>query len=77
MVLKNSFDKMMELLNKAYRVEHLRYGYLQKLPVSNRLVIMILYYRGYRIMKNKKFLCFKKRTYKEYLYRVIYKNVKT
>ena len=43
---------MLKLLNKAYRIEHLRGGHPPKLSVLDRLVIMLSYYRDYRTMEN-------------------------
>ena len=51
-IKKNTFDKMLKLLNEAYRIEHLRGGHPPKLSVLNRLVIMLSYYRDYRTMEN-------------------------
>ena len=50
-IKKNTFDKMLKLLNEAYRIEHLRGGHPPKLSVLDRLVIMLSYYRDYRTMK--------------------------
>ncbi|BBM37394.1 putative transposase [Leptotrichia hofstadii] len=38
-IKKNTFDKMLKLLNEAYRIEHLRGGHPPKLSVLDRLVI--------------------------------------
>ena len=51
-IKKNTFDKMLKLLNEAYRIEHLRGGHPPKLSVLDRLVIMLSYYRNYRTMEN-------------------------
>ena len=51
-IKKNTFDKMLKLLNESYRIEHLRGGHLPKLSVLDRLVIMLSYYRDYRTMEN-------------------------
>ena len=51
-IKKNTFDKMLKLLNEAYRIEHLRGGHPPKLSVLDRLVIMLSYYRDYRTMEN-------------------------
>ena len=50
-IKKNTFDKILKLLNEAYRIEHLRGGHPPKLSVLDRLVIMLSYYRDYRTMK--------------------------
>lgn len=46
---------MLELLNEAYRIEYIRGGYLPKLSILDKLVIMLSYYCNYRIMKNTTF----------------------
>ena len=51
-IKKNTFDKMLKLLNESYRIEHLRGGHPPKLSVLDRLVIMLSYYRDYRTMEN-------------------------
>ena len=51
-IKKDTFDKMLKLLNEAYRIEHLRGGHPPKLSVLDRLVIMLSYYRDYRTMEN-------------------------
>ena len=51
-IKKNTFDKMLKLLNEAYRIEHLKGGHPPKLSVLDRLVIMLSYYRDYRTMEN-------------------------
>lgn len=51
-IKKNTFDKMLKLLNESYRIEHLRGGHPPKLSVLDRLVIMLSYYREYRTMEN-------------------------
>ena len=50
-IKKDTFDKMLKLLNEAYRIEHLRGGHPPKLSVLDRLVIMLSYYRDYRAME--------------------------
>ena len=50
-IKKNTFDKMLKLLNESYRIEHLRGGHPPKLSVLDRLVIMLSYYRDYRAME--------------------------
>ena len=49
---KNTFGKMLKLLNESYRIEHSRGGHPPKLSVLDRLVIMLPYYRDYRTMEN-------------------------
>ena len=51
-IKKDTFDKMLKLLNESYRIEHLRGGHPPKLSVLDRLVIMLSYYRDYRTMEN-------------------------
>ena len=51
-IKKDTFDKMLKLLNEAYRIEHLKGGHPPKLSVLDRLVIMLSYYRDYRTMEN-------------------------
>ena len=51
-IKKDTFDKMLKLLNEAYRTEHLKGGHPPKLSVLDRLVIMLSYYREYRTMEN-------------------------
>ena len=51
-IKKNTFDKMLKLLNNSYRIEHSRGGHPPKLSVLDRLVIMLPYYRDYRSMEN-------------------------
>lgn len=46
---------MLELLNEAYRIEYIRGGYLPKLSILDKLVIMLSYYCNYRIMENTTF----------------------
>ena len=41
---------MLELLNEAYRIEYIRGGYLPKLSILDKLVIMLSYYYDYRTM---------------------------
>ena len=50
-IKKNTFDKMLKLLNESYRIEHLRGGHPPKLSVLDRLVIMLSYYRDCRAME--------------------------
>ncbi|WP_369712362.1 transposase family protein [Leptotrichia sp. HSP-342] len=51
-IKKNTFDKMLKLLNESYRIEHLRGGHPPKLSVLDRLVIMLSYYHDYKTMEN-------------------------
>jgi hypothetical protein len=51
-VKKAIFDKMLEILGKAYKQEHLMGGHPPKLSVLDKLVIMLGYYREYRSMEN-------------------------
>ena len=51
-IKKNTFDKMLKLLNESYRIEHSRGRHSPKLSVLDRLVIMLPYYRDYRTMEN-------------------------
>ena len=51
-IKKNTFDKMLKLLNNSYRIEHSRGGHPPKLSVLDRLVIMFPYYRDYKTMEN-------------------------
>ena len=51
-VKKTTFDKMLEILEKAYTHEHLKGGHPPKLSVLDKLVIMLGYYREYRPMEN-------------------------
>ena len=46
---------MLELLNETYRIEYIRGGYLPKLSILDKLVIMLSYYCNYRIMENTTF----------------------
>lgn len=51
-VKKKTFEKMLEILEEAYRQEHLRGGHPPKLSVLDKLIIMLGYYREYRTMEN-------------------------
>ncbi|WP_369713103.1 hypothetical protein AB8B23_01405 [Leptotrichia sp. HSP-342] len=42
-IKKNTFDKILKLLNEAYRIEHLRGGHPSKLSVLDGFIIMISY----------------------------------
>ena len=51
-VKKATFDKMLAILKKAYKQEHLMGGHPPKLSVLDKLIIMLGYYREYRPMEN-------------------------
>ena len=51
-VKKNTFEKMLKILEEAYKQGHLRGGHPAKLSVLDKLVIMLGYYREYRTMEN-------------------------
>ena len=51
-VKKATFDKMLAILKKAYKQEHLMGGRPPKLSVLDKLIIMLGYYREYRPMEN-------------------------
>lgn len=51
-VKKATFDKMLAILKKAYKQEHLMGGRPPKLSVLDKLIIMLGYYREYRPMVN-------------------------
>jgi predicted DNA-binding protein YlxM (UPF0122 family) len=51
-VKKATFDKMIAILKKAYKQEHLMGGHPPKLSVLDKLIIMLGYYREYRPMEN-------------------------
>ena len=42
-IKKDTFDKMLKLLNNSYRIEHSRGGHPPKLSVLDRLVIKVPY----------------------------------
>lgn len=52
-VTKQTFDKMLEILKGAYEQQHLQGGRpLRSLSITDKLVIMLQYYREYRAMKH-------------------------
>ena len=51
-IKKATFDKMLAILKKAYKQEHLMGGRPPKLSVLDKLIIMLGYYREYRPMEN-------------------------
>ncbi len=51
-VKKKTFDKMHEILEKEYHHRHHKGGRRGKLSVLDKLVIMLSYYREYRVMEN-------------------------
>lgn len=52
-VTKQTFDKMLEILKGAYERQHLKGGRpLRSLSITDKLVIMLQYYREYRTMKH-------------------------
>ena len=57
-VLKITFDKMLELLNETYRIEYIRGDIFLTLSILTNLQPCYLYYCNYRIMENTTFgLC--------------------
>ena len=51
-VKKQTFDKMLEILEKSYIEMHSKGGSSCKLSVLDKLIIMLGYYREYRTMEN-------------------------
>jgi predicted DNA-binding protein YlxM (UPF0122 family) len=51
-VKKATFDKMLSIMKKANKQEHLMGGHPPKLSVLDQLIIMLGYYREYRPMGN-------------------------
>ncbi len=51
-VKKETFDKMLIILEKAYQDEHKNGGRPSVLSVLDKLVIMLQYYREYRTMEH-------------------------
>ena len=51
-VKKETFDKMLEILEERHREEHAKGGRPSKLSVTDKLVIMLGYYREYRAMEH-------------------------
>lgn len=50
-VKKETFDKMLEILEVDYQKKHLQGGRPPKLSVLDKLVIMLQYYKEYRVME--------------------------
>ena len=51
-VKKNTFDVMLQILEKDYQRKHKMGGRPPKLSVLDKLMIMLEYYREYRVMDN-------------------------
>ena len=51
-VKKETFDKMMEVLEKAYIEKHKKGGKPPKLTILDKLIITLQYYREYRTMEH-------------------------
>ncbi len=51
-VKKKTFDRMLEILEKEYKNKHLNGGRPSKLSILDKLIIMLAYYREYRVMEN-------------------------
>lgn len=51
-VKKETFDKMLDILEKAYIEKHKKGGKPPKLTVLDKLVITLQYYREYRTMEH-------------------------
>lgn len=51
-VKKTTFEKMLEILNEQYKIEHAKGGKPPKLSVLDKLIIMLCYYREYRTMQH-------------------------
>jgi len=54
-VKKQTFDKMLEILEKSYAKLHSKGGSSCKLEILDKLIIMLSYYREYRSMENMAF----------------------
>ena len=50
-VKKETFDKMLEILEADYQKKHQRGGRPPKLSVLDKLIIMLQYYKEYRVME--------------------------
>ena len=50
-VKKKTFDKMLEILEADYQKKHLQGGRPPKLSVLDKLIIMLQYYKEYRVME--------------------------
>ena len=68
-VKKETFDKMMEILEKAYIEKHRKGGKPPKLTVLDKLIITLQYYREYRTMKH---IAFDYGVYKSTVYDAIH-----
>ncbi len=51
-VKKKTFDRMLGILEKEYQNKHLNGGRPSKLSILDKLIIMLAYYREYRVMEN-------------------------
>ena len=51
-VKKETFDTMLAILEKDYQKKHIKGGRPPKLSVLDKLIIMLVYYREYRVMEN-------------------------
>ncbi len=51
-VKKKTFDAMLAILEKDYQKKHIKGGRPPKLSVLDKLIIMLVYYREYRVMEN-------------------------
>ncbi len=51
-VKQETFEKMLEILQAEYKRNHCKGGRPGKLSVLDKLVIMLCYYREYRVMEN-------------------------
>lgn len=54
-VKRKTFKAMLEILEKAYRENHLKGGRRSKLSVLEKLVVLLQYYREYRSMEHISF----------------------
>ena len=51
-IQKSTFDRMLEILERAYEEEHKQGGRPPRLSVLDKLVVMLGYYHDYRTMSN-------------------------
>lgn len=51
-VKQKTFEKMLQILEEEHKHRHLKGGRPGKLSVLDKLVIMLCYYREYRVMEN-------------------------
>ncbi len=51
-VTQKTFEKMLEILEIEYKHRHIKGGRPGKLSVLDKLVILLCYYREYRVMEN-------------------------